>query len=230
MKSSQAEELGVECEERAREYYEDEERIMQSGEPIVGKVEKVITDGEVRWNSTTKVPLFDEGGNVTGFAGINRDITERKEAEERAKFPHSLLRHDVRNKAQVALGYLNIIIDSDSLEEIKEIAERSIKALDAGNDLIEKVGMLRKIDRGREVGKIDLDGRIRKAVKKNEDAASEEGMEIDYDGIEAEVQGSPLLEECFSNLIENSIKHSGGERIRITGREEEDTVRISVED
>ncbi|KXA90335.1 histidine kinase, partial [candidate division MSBL1 archaeon SCGC-AAA259A05] len=30
--------------------------------------------------------------------------------------------------------------------------------------------------------------------------------------------------------IENSIKHSGGERIRITGREEEDTVRISVED
>jgi PAS domain S-box-containing protein len=69
--------------ERAKEFYADEQRIMQTGEPLINKIEKQIApNGEVGWTSTNKVPLRDQDGKVIGLAGINRDITDLKRAEE----------------------------------------------------------------------------------------------------------------------------------------------------
>ncbi|GAI76467.1 unnamed protein product, partial [marine sediment metagenome] len=39
-------------------------------------------DGRVVVLETSGVPIVDEGGNLLGYKGINRDITERKKAEE----------------------------------------------------------------------------------------------------------------------------------------------------
>lgn len=41
----------------------------------------VHKDGTLRVLETSAVPLFDPAGNLTGFRGIDRDITARKEAE-----------------------------------------------------------------------------------------------------------------------------------------------------
>jgi PAS domain S-box-containing protein len=69
--------------EHAAEFLRDEQRVLQTGEPVVNKVEKQITlNGEVAWASVTKVALRDAAGNITGLIGINRDITEYKLAEE----------------------------------------------------------------------------------------------------------------------------------------------------
>ncbi len=69
--------------EHAKEAYDDEQEIMRTGQPIVGKEEKETwADGHITWVSTTKMPLRDFLGNVTGTFGISRDITERKQAEE----------------------------------------------------------------------------------------------------------------------------------------------------
>ena len=68
--------------ERANEFYNDEERIIRTGEPMVGKEEKVAwPDGQAAWDSTTKMPLRDAQGNIVGTFGVSRDITERKLAE-----------------------------------------------------------------------------------------------------------------------------------------------------
>jgi PAS domain S-box-containing protein len=69
--------------DQAREFYEDEQKIIRSGEPLINKTERqVLANGETGWTSTTKVPLRDPEGKVIGLVGINRDITQQKQAEE----------------------------------------------------------------------------------------------------------------------------------------------------
>jgi sigma-B regulation protein RsbU (phosphoserine phosphatase) len=69
----------------ARQMYEDEQSIIESGEPISGLEEETTwKDGHVAWASTSKMPLLDEEGKVIGTFGISRNITEHKMAELKA--------------------------------------------------------------------------------------------------------------------------------------------------
>ncbi|HUG12214.1 MAG TPA: PAS domain S-box protein [Opitutaceae bacterium] len=71
-------------EEHARQAYEDEQRIIQTGDPLIGFEEKETwPDGRITWASSTKVPLRDARGNVTGLVGISRDITAVKRIQEK---------------------------------------------------------------------------------------------------------------------------------------------------
>jgi PAS domain S-box-containing protein len=85
-------------EEHAREAFEDEQRIMRTGEPIVNKEEKETwPDRSDTWVLTTKMPLRDRQGNILGTFGISRDITERKRAELELALERSLLRALMEN-------------------------------------------------------------------------------------------------------------------------------------
>ncbi|HZP59577.1 MAG TPA: ATP-binding protein, partial [Opitutaceae bacterium] len=60
----------------------DEQRIIRTGEGIVGKLEKETwPDGHVTWVLTSKVPLRDREGNIIGTFGISKDVTASKEME-----------------------------------------------------------------------------------------------------------------------------------------------------
>ncbi|MGD0251451.1 MAG: PAS domain S-box protein [Verrucomicrobiota bacterium] len=86
--------------EHARQAYEDEQAIIRSGEPLVGKEEKETwSDGRVGWVSTTKMPLRNQEGQIVGTFGISRDITERKRAEEEREQSVSLLRATLESTA-----------------------------------------------------------------------------------------------------------------------------------
>lgn len=66
--------------------FRDEQCIMETGIPILGKEEKETwADGHETWVSTSKMPLRDEDGDVVGTFGISRDITEHKKSELRAE-------------------------------------------------------------------------------------------------------------------------------------------------
>jgi PAS domain S-box-containing protein len=70
-------------EEHARQAYEDEQRVINTGNAIIGLEEKETwPDGRVTWVSTTKVPLRDAKGNITGLVGISRDVTAHRQAAE----------------------------------------------------------------------------------------------------------------------------------------------------
>jgi two-component system, cell cycle sensor histidine kinase and response regulator CckA len=61
----------------------DEDYVIRTGEQLIGIVEKVTTkDGRSRWLSTTKIPIRDKQGNISGIMGSSRDITDIKQAEE----------------------------------------------------------------------------------------------------------------------------------------------------
>ncbi|XHR27309.1 MAG: PP2C family protein-serine/threonine phosphatase [Chthoniobacteraceae bacterium] len=69
-------------EELARDAARDEQRIIDTGEPLVGKIEKWSkANGRVLWNHTTKLPLRNALGKIIGICGVNKDITALHEAE-----------------------------------------------------------------------------------------------------------------------------------------------------
>jgi PAS domain S-box-containing protein len=69
--------------ELASAYYEDEQNVIRSGQPIYNHEEKGRDSaGNEIHVLTTKVPLRDSQGQVIGIAGIGRDITVRKKMEE----------------------------------------------------------------------------------------------------------------------------------------------------
>ena len=71
-------------EEHSRAALEDEKYILETGQPILNKVEKEDSKGgeQARWASTSKFPLLDDNGNIMGTYGISKDITDQKIAEE----------------------------------------------------------------------------------------------------------------------------------------------------
>ncbi len=64
---------------------EDEERlILQSGAPVIGRIEQLPVAGAplITWVATTKVPVKDEQGRVRGIVSVSRDISDWKEATD----------------------------------------------------------------------------------------------------------------------------------------------------
>ncbi|HEY3378146.1 MAG TPA: PAS domain S-box protein [Armatimonadota bacterium] len=69
--------------EHAQQAYQDEQQVMATGQPIVGQVEmETWRDGSRTWVSTSKMPLYDKDGRLSGTFGISRDVTDLKIAEE----------------------------------------------------------------------------------------------------------------------------------------------------
>jgi PAS domain S-box-containing protein len=72
--------------EHAQQAVEDEQKIIQSGKPMIGIEEQEIwPDGRKKWVTTTKMPLYNNVGEIIGTFGISHDITHRKLAEEKLR-------------------------------------------------------------------------------------------------------------------------------------------------
>jgi PAS domain S-box-containing protein len=71
--------------EMAEKFFADEQALIQSGEPLLNREELAYdkTRGMDRVIRTSKVPLRDTTGNLTGIVGMGYDITDRKANESR---------------------------------------------------------------------------------------------------------------------------------------------------
>jgi signal transduction histidine kinase len=80
-------------EEHARPAFEDEQNIIRTGVPIIGKVEKEVwIDGRPdSWALTTKMPLHGRDGKIIGTFGITKDISALKAAEREIDVVHRQL-------------------------------------------------------------------------------------------------------------------------------------------
>ena len=69
--------------EQAQRIVDDENAIMRSGQAIINKLERLDRDdGSERLISVTKIPRYNDEGNIIGTMGISRDVTEWKNTEE----------------------------------------------------------------------------------------------------------------------------------------------------
>ncbi len=161
------------------------------------------------------------------------DITERKQAQEREELLHSILRHDVANKNRIAQGYLQLLEDYDLTEESKMLLEKSENALAKSLKLIEKVRILREAQE-EEVSEEDVTSQINIALEEVKPLAEEAEMKIDMkkecpkEG--CIVKAGPLIKNVFSNIIENSIRHSHGSKLKILVKTTDKGVLCRFED
>lgn len=126
--------------EHAEAALKDEKQVMETGEPIVGKIEKeTLPGGEVRWAITTKMALRSPRGEIIGTCGISKDFTAQKELEDALDAMRQQLleaekmqavgrlaygvAHEVRNPLNILHAGLDFIAGSPAVREDQSSVE-----------------------------------------------------------------------------------------------------------
>jgi two-component system NtrC family sensor kinase len=119
--------------EMAEKFFSDEQALIKSGKPLVDCEEIAYdkTRGMDRVIVTSKIPLRDAEGNLTGIVGTGFDITERKAAEERMASSDRLesigrLAAGVAHEINTPIQYL-----SDSVSFIRDGVKELLEYIDS---------------------------------------------------------------------------------------------------
>ncbi|MBN1764553.1 MAG: PAS domain S-box protein [Sedimentisphaerales bacterium] len=226
---------------------------VDSHKPIVGLVHiNLHKNGRPVVLETNAVPFFNENNTLLGYQGINRDITERKRAEqEREKLIKELedqnaelerftytVSHDLKSPLITIKGFLGLIeqdiADQDQEQALKDMKTIS-KAVDTMHNLLNEMLELSRI--GRLVNppeEISLSDLAREVVDLFGAQLSESNIKVKImDDLPVVYGDKPRLFEVIQNLMENAIKYLGDQpepAIEIGMRHEGDEEIIYVKD
>jgi two-component system, sensor histidine kinase and response regulator len=205
---------------------------------------------------TTKVPLFDKAGQVTGIAGVGRDITERqkveremqraKEAAEAASRAKSEflanMSHEIRTPLNGVMGMTDLALDTQLTAEQRDYLETVKTSSDSLLTVINDILDFSKIEAGKiDLEKVDFNLRdsLESTLKTVALRADEKGLELLCE-VAPEVPetvcgDSTRLRQVIINLVGNAIKFTEqGEvavKVQIESRNGTDCVlRFTISD
>ena len=68
--------------ELAQGFFADEQRVIETGQPMIDKEEYIVdANGQKTWILTSKIPLRNDEDKIIGLVGISRDISDRRQAD-----------------------------------------------------------------------------------------------------------------------------------------------------
>ncbi|NMB78602.1 MAG: PAS domain S-box protein [Methanomicrobiales archaeon] len=162
--------------------------------------------------NTSGTPLFDEAGNLTGYCGVDEDITERKKTEEalrRTNHQINLLtgitRHDIRNKVTGTLAYIGLAEEKCTEPEVAEYLRKMHETVTTMRSQIEFTKVYQNLG-SHEPQWLELDSVIPHA-----NIPITITLNADVHGIR--IFADAMLEKVFFNLLDNSVRH--GQRVSL---------------
>ena len=194
-------------------------------------------DGTRSLYEVVKTPFFNERGDPIGLVGIARDVTARKEAEDRMrelaeKADHATrmksaflanMSHEIRTPMNGVLGMLELMLDTELTVEQRKLAEVCQTSAESLLALLNDILDHSKIEAGHleleEVG-YDLQRVLAAAIRLMVARASEGDNELVLDirpDVPANVLGDPgRLRQVITNLVANSIKFTKAGEVVVT--------------
>jgi two-component system, sensor histidine kinase and response regulator len=214
--------------ELAEDFFRDEQAMMKSGEALLSQEEpSVDAAGTPKWTLTTKVPLRDTNGQVSGIVGIGRDITQRKREEgellrakeaaevaSRAKSEFlANMSHEIRTPLNGIVGMTDLALETELTPEQREYLDTVKLSADALLTVINDVLDFSKIEAGKidlEVTDFDLRDTLEATLKTLAVRADEKGLELLCEiapEVPEVVRGDfSRLRQIVVNLVGNAIK------------------------
>jgi PAS domain S-box-containing protein len=123
--------------EHAQQAFDDEQRIIETSEPLLGIEERETRpDREDTWVLTSKLPLRDESGEIIGTMGISRDITQQKLAE----IALARRSNQLAAAAEIARAASSILDPKLLIQEAVELVRERFGLYYAGIFLVDETG------------------------------------------------------------------------------------------
>ena len=177
------------------------------------QLDLVCRDGTIRPIEVVTNPVFDARGTFTGWHGVSRDISERKQVEEALRVANrklnllsSVTRHDINNQIMGLRAYLELSKKNPTPAQLAGYIEKEDQAVAAIEDQIAFTQFYQDI--GVNLPKWqDLSSVIQSVVHQFDP----KGPEVNIRVADTEIFADPLLEKVFYNLMDNSVRH--GDRV-----------------
>jgi len=207
-------------------------------------------DGRTVVFETSGVPIFDAKGNLWGYRGVTRDITERKKMEKELLQKNIelmeinkeledytyVISHDLKEPLRSLRIFSSYLLEeprSNISEQGKDCLERIQKAAVRMGNLVDDLLKLSRIGRQEiEFKETDITELLQEVTKELTGIISEKKGEVKFGSFPVITCNSVLIGELFKNLISNGIKFNDGEKpiVEITCDEWENEYLFCVKD
>jgi PAS domain S-box-containing protein len=187
-------------------------------------------DNSLFWGSIVLTALHDVGGNIIGFSKVTRDLTDRKQAEDKMKdylnqleFQNKELEqfvyaasHDLKEPLR-KIHFYNDFIAEDSETQLsnksRDYVGRSINAANRMKKLIEDLLIYsRTTAKVESYEAVDLEKLIREVTLIFTEEMECNDMTVKSQNLTV-IKGIPFqIKQLFVNLIDNAVKYRHPER------------------
>ncbi|MGA2407255.1 MAG: PAS domain S-box protein [Bacteroidales bacterium] len=240
--------------EHAQQAYEDEQKIIRTGQLLSTEEKETHHDRPDTWVSTIKLPLSNKDGNIIGTFGISRDITKNKLAEEEIKLKNELLQivnsekdkffsilaHDLRGPLSAFVAATQIITEEIQIMDFEEIKEITLSMKTSATNIYSLLENLLEWSRLRR-GTMDfvpenlnLKNKIEACIDVLSESARKKRIGLTFsipDELEVFVDNH-MFDAIIRNLVSNAIKFTpvGGNVSVTTDYKSEHLIEVKVSD
>lgn len=207
--------------------------VAETGEPVRGIEWALRTaSGDTVWLEVNATPAEINGRRCV--LAIARDVTERRDREERVQVLNRVLRHNLRNDMDATKGYATAIEQAAESDSLRDHARRIGDTADKLLDLSAKARSAEAILRDDDSGHAAAARLLQRVVGEARDRFESADFVVSTSGASADLLvEADVFRLVMRELVENAVEHGAGPveiHLHPTPRESGDSVTVSVSD